>query len=69
MPAALRGNGEFCANCHSDRTKPERPKSICFNCGIYAHFDMHHIQGRKISPTVKPICLNCHARMHRRKYG
>ena len=44
--------------------KFNKVQSCCFNCGIsLKRLEKHHIDGRKNSDEVIPLCPNCHQKI------
>jgi hypothetical protein len=64
QPCALKEttDGAICANCEARQRG--RPQRRCDECGELAPFELHHVHGRKNSNITKPLCLNCHRKIH-----
>jgi hypothetical protein len=61
------GDVAICHNCN-----PAQPHimTTCTECGRYAPCQLHHVngpflQGAMATGPVRPLCLNCHVKLHR----
>jgi hypothetical protein len=54
-----------CANCIA--REAGRPLRTCEQCGEMQPCDRHHVHGRRVSPVMIDLCVNCHRAHHRRQ--
>jgi hypothetical protein len=63
-PSALmaRGDGFICGNC--DGLERGMPCRRCVRCNRIAPVERHHPLGRRNSPEIVDVCINCHRIAH-----